>query len=49
LGVIEQGAIQAPVIVTKANLPGDRQRFNLGHELGHLVLEVGGDLETEKI
>lgn len=38
----------APVIVTKAGQPGDRQRFNLAHELGHLVLEVGGDLAEEK-
>ena len=40
---------QSPVIVTKANLPGDRQRFNLGHELGHLVLEVAEGLDAEKI
>lgn len=36
------------VIVTKAELPGDRQRFNLGHEMGHLVLDVQGDLAHEK-
>ena len=36
------------VIVTKAELTGDRQRFNLGHELGHLVLDVLGDLDPEK-
>ena len=29
-----------PVIVTREGLPGDRQRFNLAHELGHLVLDV---------
>ncbi len=29
-----------PVIVVKDGVPGDRQRFNLAHELGHLVLEV---------
>jgi Zn-dependent peptidase ImmA (M78 family)/DNA-binding XRE family transcriptional regulator len=40
---------QSPVIVTKADLPGDRQRFNLGHELGHLVLEVSEKLDAEKI
>ena len=40
---------QSPVIVTKANIPGDRQRFNLGHELGHLVLEVAEGLDAEKI
>jgi Zn-dependent peptidase ImmA (M78 family)/DNA-binding XRE family transcriptional regulator len=37
-----------PVIVTKENLSGDRQRFNLGHELGHLVLDVSGNLDIEK-
>jgi Zn-dependent peptidase ImmA (M78 family)/DNA-binding XRE family transcriptional regulator len=36
-----------PVIVTKAGIPGDRQRFNLGHELGHLVLVPQGDLNPE--
>lgn len=36
------------VIVTKAELPGDRQRFNLGHELGHLVLDVQSNLDPEK-
>ena len=40
---------QTPVIVTKSNLPGDRQRFNLGHELGHLVLEIAEALDAEKI
>jgi transcriptional regulator with XRE-family HTH domain len=40
---------QTPVIVTKADLPGDRQRFNLGHELGHLVLAVAAGLDAEKI
>ncbi|MBP7228219.1 MAG: helix-turn-helix domain-containing protein, partial [Longilinea sp.] len=37
-----------PVIVTKQELPGDRQRFNLGHELGHLILDVQGDLTPEQ-
>lgn len=39
----------SPVIVSKAELPGDRQRFNLGHELGHLILEVGEGLDPEPI
>jgi len=38
-----------PIIVTKANLPGDRQRFDLGHELGHLVFNMGENLDAEKI
>jgi len=40
-------ADSAPVIVSKADLPGDRQRFNLAHELGHLVLQPSGDLNPE--
>lgn len=37
-----------PVIVVKRNLPGDRQRFNLAHELGHLVLKPASELDEEK-
>jgi Zn-dependent peptidase ImmA (M78 family)/DNA-binding XRE family transcriptional regulator len=37
-----------PVIVVKRGLPGDRQRFNLAHELGHLVLEPAEDVDAEK-
>jgi Zn-dependent peptidase ImmA (M78 family) len=37
-----------PVIVTKGELSGDRQRFNLGHELGHLILDVQGALKPEQ-
>lgn len=37
-----------PVIVTKDELPGDRQRFNLGHELGHLILDAQGELKPEQ-
>lgn len=37
------------VIITKDSLPGDRQRFNLGHELAHLILDIQGDLDVEKV
>lgn len=39
-----------PVIVVHADWPGDRQRFTLGHELGHLVLagRLSADLDVEK-
>lgn len=37
-----------PVIALKQGVPGDRQRFNLAHELGHLVLAVGPALDEEK-
>ena len=32
-----------PVIVTKRDLPGDRQRFNIAHELGHYVLQTDSE------
>jgi Zn-dependent peptidase ImmA (M78 family)/DNA-binding XRE family transcriptional regulator len=41
-------ADDAPVIVTKAGLPGDRQRFNLAHELGHLVMIIDHTVDEEK-
>jgi len=37
-----------PVIVVKRDIPGDRQRFSLAHELGHLVLEPGSEVDEEK-
>ena len=37
-----------PVIVVKRDLPGDRQRFNLAHELGHLVLDPASSVDIEK-
>lgn len=39
---------RAPIIVVKHGLPGDRQRFSLAHELGHLMLEVGQAVDEEK-
>lgn len=30
------------VVVSNINRPGERQRFNLAHELGHLVMEIPG-------
>ena len=38
-----------PVIVVSGNAPGDRQRFTLAHELGHLVLHgrLADELDDE--
>lgn len=36
------------VIVVKRDIPGDRQRYNLAHELGHLVLEAREGVDDEK-
>lgn len=29
-----------PVMIVKSDVPGDRQRLSLAHELGHLILEI---------
>ncbi len=41
---------EQPVIVVSANWPGDRQRFTLAHELGHLLLHgrIASGLDEEK-
>ena len=36
------------IIITRRNMPGDRQRFSVAHELGHLMLEPQDDLDGEK-
>jgi len=37
-----------PVIVFNKDLPGDRQRFSIAHELGHLVLQSSDFVDLEK-
>jgi Zn-dependent peptidase ImmA (M78 family)/DNA-binding XRE family transcriptional regulator len=37
-----------PVIVVNKNMPGDRQRFSLAHELGHLMLDLPESIDGEK-
>ncbi|MES9856292.1 MAG: XRE family transcriptional regulator [Sedimenticola sp.] len=41
---------EMPVIAIGSEWPGDRQRFTLAHELGHLILQgrLSGDLNEEK-
>ncbi len=43
------GEDQLLVMVIRAELPGDRTRFNLAHELGHVLLEVAGGLDPEQV
>ncbi len=38
-----------PVIVINGTEWGERQRFTLAHELGHLVLNVGPELDSERV
>lgn len=44
----QAGGEPIPVVVVKRDLPGDRQRLSLAHELGHLVLEPRPGLDEEK-
>lgn len=37
-----------PVIAVKQGTAGDRERFNLAHELGHLMLDLPPDIDEEK-
>jgi len=41
---------QMPIVVVGSNWPGDRQRFTLAHELGHLMLSdrLADDIDEEK-
>ena len=39
---------QSPVIAIKRGLSGDRQRFSLAHELGHIMLDVSQEADDEK-
>jgi Zn-dependent peptidase ImmA (M78 family) len=34
-----EAEVQMPIIALRADLPGDRQRISLGHELAHLLLQ----------
>lgn len=37
-----------PVIAVKQGTPGDRERFTLAHELGHIMLDVAPGVDEEK-
>ena len=42
------GQVAVPVIVVNQNEWGERQRFTLAHELGHLVMDMAGAVKEEK-
>ncbi len=44
----EKGEVKAAAVVTRGGLPGERQRLNLLHELGHLVMDVHPSMNEEK-
>ena len=39
---------EAPVIVVNGNHGGERQRFTIAHEIGHLMLDVSPGIDDEK-
>lgn len=44
----EEQRVKAAAVVTRGGIAGERQRLNLTHELGHLVLRVSEDIDEEK-
>ena len=42
------GQLKAAAVVSKTNIPGERQRLNLAHELGHIVLDISPDVDEER-
>lgn len=43
-----QGRARGAAVVSRRGLVGERQRMNLAHELGHLVLDPAGEVDEEK-
>lgn len=41
--------LKAAAVVSKNHIPGERQRLNLAHELGHIVLDIAQNLDEEKV
>lgn len=48
VGLDEENTVKAGAVVSRRGLPGERQRLNLAHELGHLVLKVPQSIDEEK-
>jgi transcriptional regulator with XRE-family HTH domain len=44
----EEGRRLGAAVVTRRGVPGERQRLNLAHELGHLMLKVAAKVDEEK-
>ncbi len=44
----DQGEIVSTAVICQKNIPVDRQRFSLFHELGHLILKENPELDEEK-
>jgi Zn-dependent peptidase ImmA (M78 family) len=44
----DQRVVKAAAIVTRRNIDGERQRLNLAHELGHIVLDISESVDVER-
>jgi transcriptional regulator with XRE-family HTH domain len=44
----EHGNLRAAAVVSRIGCPGDRQRLNLAHELGHIVIKPAPGVDEEK-
>ncbi|MBI4331873.1 MAG: ImmA/IrrE family metallo-endopeptidase [Chloroflexi bacterium] len=44
----KEDSVKTVALVTRSGIAGERQRLNLTHELGHLVLDIGEDMDEEK-
>jgi len=38
-----------PIIAIKQDIPGDRQRLSIAHELGHLILEIPSEWDDRQV
>lgn len=47
LALVANGTV--PVIVVRRDVPGDRQRFSIAHELAHLLLELPEDWSLTQV
>lgn len=44
----DSGEVVSAAVVTRRHVPGDRQRLNLAHELGHLLLDPAAEVDEER-
>ena len=44
----DQRNVKAAAIVTRRDIDGERQRLNLAHELGHIVLDISEGIDVER-
>lgn len=44
----QHGKVRAAAVVWRSGCPGERQRFSLSHELGHVVIKPSGGVDEEK-